>query len=744
MNQKQRNRFLSFAMAAAVSVSAFPTPAIAANAIPQVSIQSFSDSAAINGMVYGTVNMPYADFYYGELNDIGADTSATPDLAATDPIESSGYRNAGQYDAVSSCTTTKSKRFEATYYEEAASGVDILGIQQVQVAVPEELYYNTKTAMESGQTCNNPLYHYIETMTVSKEAFSEYKVLTANGTFSKMVSGKKTAAEASASITTSSRWGDYQINISNIDVAANDMLGAVIETTDGKKYGLKHLENLWLKTAEIAFAVEAFVEPHGNTVSYQRYEDIQGKTISKITYLIKNGDDIEINTNLFVKYQTAANTSIALEDIKQSSSGMSSKLTLNTPDVSSYGISSITYGKETLDTSLYQLKDDTLFLDESCKPGSYTVTFTDTKYEDITTTFVVHSNLEADDISITNNKLAINGNAASLTEYLNGITGVEVDGVTINGSNLGTAIFNEDGTINFDAVVINRGNSQAVFSDGVKKDYTLSITATGYPSIETKVGQSYVKTPASALTIALNANTFTYNGKVQKPSVIVKATSGTIVAPENYTLSYSGESKLSGRYSVTINFKNQYTGSQTYCYSIKPVSISSLKLKLNTTSFTYNGKIRKPSIIVKDKAGYVVAAQNYTLAYSKGSKLPGRYSVTVSFKNQYTGSQTYYYNIKPAKTTLKIASASKKNMKLTWKKAAGVNGYQIQYSTSSKFKGAKSLSVSSNTAAKTINKLSKNKKYFVRIRSYKKIKENKKNTYLYSSWSTVRNIKTKK
>ena len=98
----------------------------------------------------------------------------------------------------------------------------------------------------------------------------------------------------------------------------------------------------------------------------------------------------------------------------------------------------------------------------------------------------------------------------------------------------------------------------------------------------------------------------------------------------------------------------------------------------------------------------------------------------------------------PAKTTIKLGSAKKTSLKVTWKKVSGASAYQVQYSTSSKFKGAKTVKVSSKSASKTLTKLKKNKKYYVRVRSYKTIKENNKNKNLYSAWSAKKSLKTKK
>lgn len=103
---------------------------------------------------------------------------------------------------------------------------------------------------------------------------------------------------------------------------------------------------------------------------------------------------------------------------------------------------------------------------------------------------------------------------------------------------------------------------------------------------------------------------------------------------------------------------------------------------------------------------------------------------------------------KTHKTTAKIVvKASKinsvknykgKKAKVTVKKAASVTGYQIQYGTKKNFKGAKAVKTKATT--KYLTKLAKNKKYYVRVRTYKVVSGK---TY-YSSWSGAKTVTIKK
>ena len=72
-------------------------------------------------------------------------------------------------------------------------------------------------------------------------------------------------------------------------------------------------------------------------------------------------------------------------------------------------------------------------------------------------------------------------------------------------------------------------------------------------------------------------------------------------------------------------------------------------------------------------------------------------------------------------------------------------GYQVQYSTSSKFKSAKTVTIGKNkTTSKSVGKLSAKKRYFVRVRTYKTVKIAGKSVKLYSGWSKAKSVTTKK
>ena len=187
------------------------------------------------------------------------------------------------------------------------------------------------------------------------------------------------------------------------------------------------------------------------------------------------------------------------------------------------------------------------------------------------------------------------------------------------------------------------------------------------------------------------------------------------------------------------------------CGDVKSTTtIAKIKsIALNKTSFTENGKVQKATVVAKDSANKTIAASNYTVSYSNSnSKKTGTYTATVKFNGKnYTGTKklTYKINAKaPAKTTVKLSKAKKTSLKASWSKVANATSYEVQYGTSKSFKGAKTVKVSSKSSSKVLTKLKKNKKYYLRVRAVRTVKVDNKNTTLRSSWSSAKNLKTKK
>ena len=178
----------------------------------------------------------------------------------------------------------------------------------------------------------------------------------------------------------------------------------------------------------------------------------------------------------------------------------------------------------------------------------------------------------------------------------------------------------------------------------------------------------------------------------------------------------------------------------------KPEAKKVVSVKLNTTTYTYNGKVRKPAVTAKDNKNNVIPKSAYTVKYSSGCKSVGKYNAVVTFRGDYSGSFVRSFRIIPKGTKIKSLKAAKKSFTVKWKaQKTQTTGYQVQYCLKKNFKnGAKTTTVGKNkTVFKKVKKLSKKKTYYVRIRTYKMVKVKGKNTKFYSGWSAVKKVKTK-
>lgn len=478
-------------------------------------------NAVESGFVYGTANIPYADFFYGEMNEV--QQNAEMQLDAADPVTAAGYREEGMYDAVTSCTNSKSKRYATSYYTENTENgsVTLEGIRDVNIAVPTSLYKEAQEAIKEGKNCSNQLLSIIGSLKNVSETASEsgeYKVLNGDGTLTAMKTKTK-ELKFNSSISTSSAWGDYEVIVEFGDenpdqpTTAN-MMGAIFETSDGEKYAMEHSQNLWLKTGKIAFAVkDGFVEPHKNTIDAKRSQGLEGKTITKITYLVKDGADIVIPTNLLCKYKLADGQGITGPEEKvvyQRGYGRTNvQMTYQVPETSSYKLSSVKYGGNELEQGAYAgytydedkkmltVNGDT-WSNSTTGVGTYTLTFTDQSdapYEDITVQVVLSADETKVQFAIQNNKLVkIDPNGDTIYEakdYIKNITSIKIDGQALGGkkaniSEIAKTVFDEKtGAVNFDAKV----NNTAVFAKGDGGSYNVELTSSGFNDVTGTVTQ---------------------------------------------------------------------------------------------------------------------------------------------------------------------------------------------------------------------------------------------------------------
>ena len=170
-------------------------------------------------------------------------------------------------------------------------------------------------------------------------------------------------------------------------------------------------------------------------------------------------------------------------------------------------------------------------------------------------------------------------------------------------------------------------------------------------------------------------------------------------------------------------------------------------VKLSSERMVYSGRSREPGLKVIDRAGRTVDRSQYQVSYQNNVKV-GQGKVIVRFRGNYSGSLEKNFLIEPEQTSLTKLKAKSKGFTVRWRKqAVQTAGYEIQYSTSSRFtkKNTRTITVKNKkTTSKTISKQKPGKKYYVRIRTYQTAKVDGRTVRIYSKWSKAKSVKTKK
>ena len=224
---------------------------------------------------------------------------------------------------------------------------------------------------------------------------------------------------------------------------------------------------------------------------------------------------------------------------------------------------------------------------------------------------------------------------------------------------------------------------------------------------------------------------YVYNGSEETPKTMTKeytCNPGVYyikVSPDwtddqgRYSIRFQFLTKVS---SITIKGNKTVTPDKTFQLraNVAPANATNKTVKWSS-EHSYIAEVNENTGLVKThRAGSTVI----TATAEDGSKVVAKVTVTV----------------KPGKTTgLKVKRYSSyyyRNYAYAyWTSQPGVSGYQIQYSAAKNFKKAKKLN--SSYASCTIKKLIRGKKYYVRVRSYVKIKNKK----IYGEWSKARPIR---
>ena len=320
------------------------------------------------------------------------------------------------------------------------------------------------------------------------------------------------------------------------------------------------------------------------------------------------------------------------------------------------------------------------------------------------------------------------------------------------------ANYDMTGVVFNDLIVTYDKNSHSIFATNLPEGVTVEYTNNNktepgvYEIVATFTGDTEFHNAIPNKTAILTINKANYNMsnvKFANSTVTFDNKAHSIVAtglPDGVKVTYTNNGKTNaGTYKVTANFAGdsaRYNAipSKTATLTIKPKSIASVTTT-GISNKTYTGKGITQTITVLDGNKTLKVGTDYTVTYSSNVNV-GIATITITGKENYTGTFKRTFEINPKGTTLSKLIAGKKQIKITWKKQkTQTSGYEIQYSTNKKFKsGKKTTTIKKNkTTSTTVKKLKAKKKYYVRIRTYKTVNGKK----IYSSWSKVKKTTVK-
>ena len=599
---------LTVAMAAAMLAGPVSVPAVFNNGVSVVK----ADETNKGQDVYVLMNIPYADFYKAELNKkntvkVDATTSAIKTKTRSTLANGSYHAdNTGEHIS------------GITYPVKIKAGTDLSNLKQITDASKVSITVNMKgkeiTTEYKGKDAlfESADYSYY----VLSTAPAYYKELTVNeyGTYSfgKTTATKKTVEGAAIEkFKTSSKYGDYQLNLNFDKVADSDqisgntkVLAAVITTIDGTQYGLRHVENIW-KGTEFAWGTGFTTQSHGCPISGEHYASMMGKTIDAVTYYTENGVvkyDID-DTYVPYKFDTSA---FKVENADVTSG--SAKVTVPTlPEAydAEYAVEGLTNVSVENGTLKYNAT--------GVKPGQYTLNVTDksSKYVPFSTSFTLTTdNVVAaynNDVKAPALVAAKDVQADDFANFVKNIQKVSVNGKEYAASGKGAVkLINADGTL-------------VTTADALKAEgtYNIVVTATGYnKTLEftyTNKSDTTATKPSDATAATKPAATTTATKPAVKPvkKVTVKKQTAKVKAgKKKLTVTWKKDKNVSG-YQIKIATKKNFKGAKTY-------TVKSYK--------TYKKVIKK----LKAKKKYFVKVRAYKTVGK--SKVYGAYSAVRSCK----------------------------------------------------------------------------------------------------------------
>ena len=227
--------------------------------------------------------------------------------------------------------------------------------------------------------------------------------------------------------------------------------------------------------------------------------------------------------------------------------------------------------------------------------------------------------------------------------------------------------YNYDGTEHKPSATLTINGAAATEGTDFKLSYegdlvnagTVTVTATGIGKYTGSVSTTYRINPQTltAADTSISVESAYYNGSEQKPAVSVTHNGKKLTPDTDYTVAYTNNIKVTNYARACITGQGNYKGTLTQYFTIRKQDISNCSIILSADSFPYDGSDKRPEVTVKSGNNTLTASSDYTVSYSN-NRAVGTATVTISGRNNYTGSASKSFRIVPADIANFTASLS--------------------------------------------------------------------------------------
>ena len=175
---------------------------------------------------------------------------------------------------------------------------------------------------------------------------------------------------------------------------------------------------------------------------------------------------------------------------------------------------------------------------------------------------------------------------------------------------------------------------------------TVTVTVTGKGNYNDVVSKTYVigKKSISDASVVLDKEVFDYSGEECRPTLTVTSGSLQLSEGNDYDVTYEDNINV-GTASITINAKDNFTGTIPAEFRIIEKNIKETKISLEAENVRYDGKEKEPVVSIVNASKNLVEGEDFKVTYDNNQDV-GEGIVSIEGIGNYTGSTSVTFRIK--------------------------------------------------------------------------------------------------